>query len=68
MDQVKEDIEERFTRRYLYNPTEYYDFRVESGDRDGQQQSSGKGSPPIDKQGHKSRNGKSRDADDDRDR
>ena len=34
LDQVKGDIEERFTRRYLYTPTEYYDVRLESGDRE----------------------------------
>jgi hypothetical protein len=68
MDRVKEDIEERFTSRYLYTPTEYHQFRFESGDRDGPQQNSENGSSPIDKQAHKSRSGKNREPDDDRDR
>jgi hypothetical protein len=68
LDQVKGDIEERFTRRYLYTPTEYYEFRLESGDRDSQRQSSDKGPDRAGKQEHKSRSGKSRDTGDDRGR
>ena len=67
-DQVKGDIEERFTRRYLYTPTEYYGVRLESGDRDVQQQSVDKGQDRAGKQEQRSRTGKSREADDDRDR
>ena len=68
LDQVKEDIEERFTCRYLYTPTEYYEVRLESGDRDIQQQSPDKQPDRADKPEHKSRRGKSREADDDRGR
>ena len=67
MDQVKGDIEERFTRRYLYTPTEYYDVRLETGDRD-QQQKSDKQPDRASQVEHKSRGGRSRDADDDRGR
>jgi hypothetical protein len=68
LDQVKGDIEERFTRCCLYTPTEYYEFRLESGDRDVQLQSSDKGADRAGKQGYKSRGGKNREADDDRGR
>ena len=68
LDQVKGDIEERFTRRYLYTPEEYYDFRLESGDREVRQQGPVK---PPDRAGqheHRPRSGKSRETGDDRDR
>jgi hypothetical protein len=68
LDQVKGDIEERFTRRSLYTPPEYYQFRLESGDRDVQRQSFEKEPVRAGKQQHKSRSGKSREADDDRGR
>ena len=68
LDQVKEDIEQRFTRRYLYSLPEYYAFRVESGDRDGQPQNADKGPAPADRREQKSRSGKAREADDDRGR
>jgi hypothetical protein len=64
-DQVKGDIVERFTRRYLYTPTEYYEVCLESGDRDVQQQISDKSADRVGKQEHKSRSGKSREPDDD---
>jgi hypothetical protein len=67
-DQVKGDIVERFTRRYLYTPTEYYDVRLESGDREVHQQRSDKQPDRAGRQEHKSRSGKSREADDDRGR
>jgi hypothetical protein len=67
-DQVKGDIVERFTRRYLYTPTEYYEVRLESGDRAVHQQSSDKQPDRAGRQEHKSRSGKSREADDDRGR
>jgi hypothetical protein len=67
-DQVKGDIQERFTRRYLYTPTEYYHVRLESGDRDVQQQIPDKGPDRVGKQEHKSRSGNSREPDDDRGR
>jgi hypothetical protein len=66
-DQAKADIEERFTRRYLYTPVEYYGFRLETGDRD-QPRSSGKQPDRTGRPEHKSRSGKSREADDDRGR
>ena len=53
LDQVKGDIEERFTRRYLYAPTEYYEFRLESDDRDVPQQSADKGPDRAGKRAHK---------------
>jgi hypothetical protein len=68
LDQVKGDIEERFTRRYLYTPTEYYEVSLESGDRDGQQRSAEKSPDRAGKQEHKRSNGKTREADDDRGR
>jgi hypothetical protein len=68
LDQVKGDIEERFTRGYLYTPTEYYEVRLESGDRDVQQRNADKGPDRAGKQDHKPRSGKTRDADDDRGR
>jgi hypothetical protein len=68
VDRVKEDIQERFTRRYLYTPTEYYGFRLEHGDRDARQQSSGKGADRAGNQEPKARSGKSRETDDDRGR
>ena len=58
--QVKGDIEDRFTLRYLYTPAEYYD-RLESGDRDARQQTSGKGAVQASDQERKTRSGKSRD-------
>ena len=66
-DQAKGDIEERFTLRYLYTPTEYH-VRLEGGDRDTQQQGSDKGARRTGNEERKSRSGKSREADDDRDR
>jgi hypothetical protein len=68
VDRVKEDIQERFTRRYLYTPTEYYGFRLENGDRDTRQQSSGKGGDRAGNQEPKARSGRSRETDDDRGR
>jgi hypothetical protein len=69
LDQVKGDIEERFTRCYLYTPTEYYyEVRLERGDGDVQRQSADKGPDRADKQDHEPRSGKGRDADDDRGR
>jgi hypothetical protein len=41
-DRAKEDIEERFSRRYLYTPAEYYQARLENGDRDVQQRDAAK--------------------------
>jgi hypothetical protein len=67
-DQVKGDIQERFMRRYLYTPTEYYQVRMESGDRDVQQQIPDRRADRVGKQEHKSRSGKSREPDDDRGR
>jgi hypothetical protein len=66
-DQAKADIEERFTRRYLYTPVEYYDFRLETGDR-GQPQSAGKQPDRTGRPEHKPRSGKNREVDDDRGR
>jgi hypothetical protein len=66
-DQAKGDIEDRFTLRYLYTPTEYH-VRLESGDRAPQQQHSNKSADQASSQERKSRSGKSREADDDRDR
>jgi hypothetical protein len=68
LDQVKGDIEERFTRRYLYTPTEYYEVRLESGDRDVQQQSAEKSPDRAGKQEHERSSAKSREADNDRGR
>ena len=65
-DQAKGDIEERFTRRYLYTPTEYHG-RLETGDR-GQQQRSDQQPGRTDQAEPKTRSGKSRDTDDDRGR
>ena len=67
-DQVKGDIEDRFTRRTLYTPPEYYEFRLESGDRDVRPQSSGKNADRAGKQDQRSRGGKHREAEDDRGR
>jgi hypothetical protein len=67
-DQVKGDIVERFTRRYLYTPTEYYQVRFESGDRDVRPQSTDKGVDRSARQEHQPRSGKRREADDDRGR
>jgi hypothetical protein len=64
VDQVKEDIQERFTRRYLYSPTEYYGFRLDNGGRDTRQQASDKGAERTGNQEQKFRSGKSRDNDD----
>jgi hypothetical protein len=64
VDRVKEDIEERFARRYLYTPREYYEVHLESGDHDAQRQLPVKG---VDRPGNreqKFRSGKSRDNDD----
>ncbi len=61
-DRAKGDIEERFTRRYLYNPAEYYQVRLETGDRD-QPQSADKQPDRTGRQEHKSRSGKNREAD-----
>jgi len=66
-DQAKGDIEDRFTRRYLYTPAEYYQVRLESGDRD-QPQSPGKQPDQTGSPQHKPRGGKSRETDDDRNR
>jgi hypothetical protein len=66
-DQAKGDIEERFTRRYLHTPAEYHQFRLDTVDRD-QPQISGKQPDRTGWQEHKSRSGKSREADDDRGR
>ena len=66
-DRAKGDIEERFTRRYLYTPTEYHHVRLETDDRD-QPQSSGKQPDRANGQEQKSRGGKSREAYDDRGR
>jgi len=66
-DRAKADIEERFTRRYLYTPTEYYLVRIENSDRD-QQQSSDQLPHRTGDPERKSRSGKSREADDDRGR
>jgi hypothetical protein len=65
-DRAKADIEERFTRRYLYTPAEYYQARIENSDRDQPQPDR----PPsrTSQSEHKSRSGKSREADDDRGR
>jgi hypothetical protein len=68
MDRVKADIEARFTQRYLYTPTEYYDFRLESGDRDARQPSAARGTERAGHQERQSRSGKARAADDDRGR
>jgi hypothetical protein len=67
-DQVKGDIEERFTRRYLYTPTEYYEFRLESGDRDAHPQRADKAADRTVPADRKPRSGKARDVDDDRGR
>jgi hypothetical protein len=67
MDQVKGDIEERFSSATLH-PTEYYEFRLQSGDRDVTQQSRDKQPDRTGGQEHKSRSGKSRDRHVDRDR
>jgi hypothetical protein len=67
LDQAKADIEERFTRRYLYTPSEYYQCRVETSDRD-QPQSPDKQPDRTGNPEYKSRSGKSREADDDRGR
>jgi len=64
--QAKGDIEERFTRRYLYTPTEYFG-RLETGDRD-QPPRSDKQPDRTGQAETKSRSGKSRDTDDDRGR
>jgi hypothetical protein len=61
-NQVKGDIEDRFTLRNLYTPAEYYD-RLESGDRDARQQPSGKGADRAGDQERKSRSSKSREDD-----
>jgi hypothetical protein len=63
LDQVKRDIQDRFTGCILYTPSEYYEFRLDSGDRHVQQQRSDKGADRAGKQEHKSRSGKSREAD-----
>jgi len=68
LDQVKGDIEERFTRRYLYSPSEYYKLRLESGDRNAHPQSADKGAERADRRDHKPRSGKAREADEDRGR
>jgi hypothetical protein len=61
-NQVKGDIEDRFTLRNLYTPAEYYD-RLESGDRDARQQSSDKDADRAGNQERIFRGGKSREDD-----
>jgi len=65
-DQAKGDIEERFARRYLYTPAEYYQAQLDNSDREQQQRSDSL--PDRSTQQHNSRNSKSREADDDRGR
>jgi hypothetical protein len=66
-DRVKRDIEDQFALRYLYSPAEYFEFSLERGDR-AQQQHPGRAADRAGNQAHKSRNRKSREADDDRGR
>jgi hypothetical protein len=49
---------ERFTRRYLYTPTEVLPGPPESGDREVHQQSIRQRADRVGKQEHKSRSGK----------
>ena len=51
-----------------HTPPEYYEFRLESGDRDDRPQSSGKNADRAGKQDQRSRGGKHREAEDDRGR
>jgi hypothetical protein len=64
VDRVKEDIQERFARRYLYTPREYYEVHLESGDRSSQGRGSDKGAERAGNQEQKFRGRKSRDNDD----
>jgi hypothetical protein len=65
-DRAKADIEERFTRRYLYTPAEYYQARLDNSD--GDQQRSEQPAERTGTQQHNSRSSKIREADDDRGR
>jgi hypothetical protein len=67
-DRVNRDIEDQFALRYLYSPAEYFEFSLERGDRHPQQQNPDRAADRAGNQAHKSRNRKSREADDDRGR
>jgi hypothetical protein len=67
-DRTKGDIEERFTRRYLYTPAEYYQVRLDNSDRDQRQWSADQQPDRTGPQAQQPRGSKSRETDDDRGR